>query len=137
MTHEPILGQGQAGAEASPAVEALIERQLLAFNAHDVAGLLDCYSPDGEQILLEGSEATVLARGHAALAARFAQRFGEARPRAQLLSRHVAGPLVLDHECLHQWSQGQAVRVELWVLYEVVQGRIRRSWLRRGPEQRA
>lgn len=124
----------QTGADP---METLIERQLQAFNAHDVAGLLDCYSPEGEQILLDGSEATVLARGHEALAARFGQRFAEARPQAQLLSRHVAGPLVLDHERLLQWTQGQCVSLELWVLYEVEQGRIRRAWLRRGLEQPA
>ncbi len=120
--------------EDTQALEALLERQLQAFNAHDVPGLLDCYGADGEQILLDGCAATLLARGHEALGARFASRFAEARPQAQLLSRHVAGPLVLDHERLHQWSQGRRVSVELWVLYEVVQGRIRRAWLRRGPE---
>ncbi len=137
MTEHQNQDRIQPRSGDADASEALIERQLRAFNAHDVAGLLDCYDPDGEQILLEGSTATVMARGHEALAARFAQRFADARPRAQLLSRHVAGPLVLDHERLQQWSEGRRVSVELWVLYEVEQGSIRRSWLRRGPEQQA
>lgn len=123
--------------EDTQALEALLDRQLQAFNAHDVPGLLDCYGADAEQILLDGSEAMLLARGHEALGARFASRFADARPQAQLLSRHVAGALVLDHERLHQWSQGRRVLVELWVLYEVAQGRIQRAWLRRGPEQAA
>lgn len=105
--------------------EAVVQAQLDAYNAHDVEALVAIYADDAEQFQ---HPATPLARGAAQLRARFAARFAESRPQAQLLNRIVAGNMVIDHERIVSQSAEGPGRQEMVATYEVIAGRIARAW---------
>ena len=73
----------------------LVQRQLDAYNAKDVAAWLNTYAPDAEQYNLHGER---LARGHEELKARILVRFEEPDFYARLLSRTALGNVVVDAE---------------------------------------
>lgn len=108
-----------------PSPEAVVQAQLDAYNAHDVGALVAIYADDAEQFQ---HPATPLARGTAQLRTRFTARFAEARPRALLLNRIVAGNMVIDHEHIFSQSAQGAERQEMVATYEVIAGRIARAW---------
>ena len=68
--------------------EAVVQRQLDAYNARDLDALLATYAPDARQYELP---AQLLAAGHAEMRPRFALRFGEPDLHARLLQRAVMG----------------------------------------------
>lgn len=108
----------------------LIQRQLDAYNARDLAALLACYAPDAEQFLLHGAR---LARGHAEMRPRFAARFAEAHLHATLLHRTVMGSVVVDHEIIRRTFAEGPGRVEMLCIYEVADGLIQRASFASGP----
>ena len=75
-----------------------IQRQLDAYNAKDLEGLLTIYAEDAQMFEYP---ATLAATGTAALRQRFAGRFQEPNLHAQLLNRIVMGNMVIDHELGH------------------------------------
>lgn len=97
----------------SPATVA--QRQLDAYNARDLEALLATYAPDAE--LFEHPH-TLLARGTAALRERF----------AALLQRTVAGRFVVDHERVTRTFPAGPGELEVLMTYEIVDGKIVRSW---------
>ncbi len=112
--------------------EAVVQEQLAAYNAKDLPGLLATYAPDAEQYLLHGE---LLAKGHAAIAERFRQRFTEPDLHARLLQRTLIGDFVLDLECVtRNFPQGKGT-VELFCVYQVVDGLIVKASFAFGPEQ--
>ncbi|TAJ52834.1 MAG: steroid delta-isomerase [Nevskiaceae bacterium] len=114
----------------SPA-EALVQRQLEAYNARDVEALLACYAPDAEQYLLHGG---LLARGHEQLRPRFLARFAEPDLRAELLSRSVMAGWVVDHERItRNFPEGRGT-VEMLCIYEVEAGLIRKASFAQGGQ---
>lgn len=107
----------------SPA-EAVVQRQLEAYNARDVEALLASYAPDAEHHELHGAR---LARGHAELRPRFLARCAEPDLHAALLSRTVMGGLVVDHERItRNFPEGRG-RLEMLCIYEVEAGLIRKA----------
>jgi hypothetical protein len=110
-------------------IEALIQRQLDAYNAHDVAALADTYAKDAQQFEHPN---TLIANGHAEISARFAARFAENKPRATLLNRIVAGNFVIDHEVIERNLADGCSSVELVAMYEVIDDRIAKAWFRFG-----
>ncbi|MET0211190.1 MAG: nuclear transport factor 2 family protein [Burkholderiaceae bacterium] len=97
-------------------VEALVQAQLDAYNAHDVDALLACYALDARQYEFPDR---LIARGSAALSERMTARFAQSRPHAELLHRSVVGTTVIDHErILNQTPSGPVWR-ELIAIYEV------------------
>lgn len=116
--------------EDTPA--SVVQRQLDAYNAKDLNALLAAYAPDAEQYALHGA---LLATGHDALRARFAERFAEPDLHARLLSRTVFGNFVTDLEVVtRNLSEGKAT-MEMLCIYEVVQGCIRRASFAMGAPQ--
>ena len=110
--------------------EAIVQRQLEAFNARDVDALLAVYAEDAEMF---EHPARRVARGSAGLRARFITRFQEPNLRATLLKRIVSGNTVVDHESvLRTFPEGPG-RIELVMIYEVKDGRIARAWSIAGP----
>jgi putative hydrolase of HD superfamily len=104
--------------------EAVVQRQFDAYNAKDLDAWVATYAPDAEQYELHGSR---LARGHAEIRARMAQRFTEPDLHAQLLGRTVMGAIVIDHERVtRNFPEGKGT-VELLCIYEVGDGRIQRA----------
>jgi hypothetical protein len=105
-----------------PSPEAIVQRQLDAYNARDLDALLATYALDARQYALP---ATLLATGHAEMRPRFAARFQEPDLHAHLLRRAVMGNIVIDHETVtRNFPEGRG-RVDLVAIYEVADGLIR------------
>lgn len=105
--------------------EALVQRQLDAYNAHDLAAFVACYADDVEVWRMPSVEPAL--RGLAALSEFYAtERFTRATLHADLLSRMVVGHTVIDHERVHGVRDRP---FEAAVAYEVASGRIRRVFM--------
>lgn len=103
---------------------SLIQRQLDAYNAKDVAEWLHTYSPTAEQFLLHGE---CVARGHDEIRARILSRFAEPDLYARLLSRTVMGNIVVDHEVVtRNFPEGPGT-VEILCVYEIEDGLIQKA----------
>lgn len=112
------------------APESLVQRQLDAYNAHDLDALLATYSEDAQ---IFEHPATLLASGSAQLRERFALRLQEPNLHAELLNRIVMGPFVSDHERVTRTFPEGTGTVELIATYEVCDGKIARAWFISGP----
>jgi hypothetical protein len=115
----------------SPDSATVVQRQLDAFNAKDLAALLAIYADDAE--IYEDPDKP-LAKGSAALRERFALRFQEPNLHATLLNRIAMGDTVVDHERVTRTFPEGPGTVELLMTYEVKAGRIARAWTKVGPK---
>ena len=111
--------------------EALIQRQLDAYNAHDLDALLATYAEDAN---LFEHPATLLASGHSQLRARFALRFQEPNLHAHLINRIVLGRFVVDHERVTRTFPEGTGTIDLVATYEVVDGKIINAWFLASPK---
>ena len=102
--------------------EAVVQRQLDAYNARDLDAWLATYADDARQY---EHPATLLTTGHAEIRARTAPRFKEPNLHARLIQRTVAGHIVIDHEEVTRTFPEGPGRIELVCIYEVRDGRIR------------
>ena len=111
--------------EPSAEAEAVVQRQLDAYNARDVAALLAIYADDARMF---EHPAKLLAAGSAQLRERFVARFQEPDLRAALRKRIVMGSFVVDHEeVTRNFPEGKG-SLELVMIYEVQNGRIVNAW---------
>ena len=106
-------------------VEAVIQRQLDAYNARDIDTLIAIYADDAQ---LFEHPSTLLVTGSAALRERFAVRFKEPNLHARLLKRIVQGAIVVDHEEVTRTFPEGTGKIELLMIYEVQGGRIAKAW---------
>jgi hypothetical protein len=105
-----------------PDPAAVVQRQLDAYNAHDIDALLATYGAAARQFEHPG---TLLASGAEQIRARMTARFADGKLHAKLLRRVVMGNIVIDHELItHSTSEGTAA-VEAVAIYEVADGKIR------------
>lgn len=101
--------------------EAVVQRQLDAYNRKDIDAWLATYAPDAEQFMLHGER---LAQGHEDLRQRMQLRFAEPGLHARLLSRTVMGSFVIDlEEVTRHFPEGKGA-MEMLCIYEVAQGHI-------------
>ena len=114
--------------ELSP--EAIVQRQLDAYNAKNMDAWLATYAEDAKQFALGGE---LLAAGHAAIRARTAPRFSEPNLFAKLLSRTVIGNVVIDHEEVTRTFPEGPGHVELVCIYQVAHGKIQNATFNIGP----
>lgn len=112
----------------------LIQRQLLAYNAKDIEGLLATYAPDAEQYTLHGDR---LAKGHGELRPRFFARFAEPDLNARLLSRTVKGNVVVDFELITRNFPEGVGTVEMLCIYEFANGLIQKVSFALGEKRAA
>lgn len=112
---------------------AIVQAQLEAYNARDLPALLACYAEDARQYALPG--ATLLASGHAEIAARMRERFEDPLLHARLLQRSVMGELVIDHEEITRRFPEGPGRIELVAVYELRDGRIQNALFRFGARR--
>ncbi|MFF0793412.1 nuclear transport factor 2 family protein [Streptomyces spiralis] len=96
-----------------------VDRQLHAYNAHDLEAFTAAYAPD---VLVEGPGDNRL-RGRHALRAAYARQFQEARCRAEVLARLTEGDWVVDHELAHGLADAP---LRMLVAYRVRDGLIDR-----------
>ncbi|WP_397384022.1 nuclear transport factor 2 family protein [Prosthecobacter sp.] len=109
----------------------LIQRQLDAYNAHDLDALLATYAEDAN---LFEHPATLLASGHSQLRARFALRFQEPNLHAHLLNRVLIDRFVVDHERVTRTFPDGTGTIDLVATYEVVDGKIINAWFLASPK---
>jgi hypothetical protein len=109
--------------DSSP--EAVVQRQLDAYNLRDIEALLAVYAPEAQ---LFEYPSKLLASGASELRARFEPRFRESNLHAALLKRIVAGPIVVDHEKVTRTFLEGPGDLELVMIYEVRDGRITKAW---------
>jgi hypothetical protein len=105
--------------------EVVIQRQLEAYNARNIDALLAIYADDAQAF---EHPATLVASGSAALRERFTARFREPNLHATLLNRMVMGSMVVDHEEVTRTFPEGPGKLELMMIYEVLEGRIVRAW---------
>lgn len=105
--------------------ESVVQRQLDAYNARDVEGLLATYAGDAQ---LFEHPSTLLATGSAEIRVRFTLRFKEPNLHATLVNRMVSGATVVDHERITRTFPEGPGTLEAVMIYEVRGGRIARSW---------
>ena len=101
--------------------EAVVQRQLDAYNARDVDALLATYAADARQYEHPGK---LVASGAADMRARMAQRFQEPNLHARLMQRAVMGNIVIDHEEVTRTFPEGTGTVNMVAIYEVVDGKI-------------
>jgi len=78
---------------------AVVQRQLDAYNAHDLAAFVACYAEDMTLWRMPATAPAIV--GRAALAAFYgAERFNRPALRADLVGRLVVGGKVIDHELI-------------------------------------
>lgn len=105
----------------------LAQRQLDAYNAHDIDTFVACYAPDVEAFVLP--ESAPLFQGRAALRARYAPYFEAQRPHARISDRKTLGAFAIDFEDV-QLADG--TQMAAWALYHVQDGLIRTIWFVKG-----
>ena len=105
--------------------EAVVQRQLDAFNARDLDALLAAYADDAQMF---EHPSKLVAGGADAFRERFAARFREPNLHAALLSRTVMGNIVVDHEEVRRTFPEGVGKIELLMIYEVQHGRIAKAW---------
>ncbi|MDP9993715.1 hypothetical protein J2W28_004176 [Variovorax boronicumulans] len=110
--------------------EAVVERQLAAYNAKDLSAWLATYAEDARQYELAGK---LLASGHAELRARTELRFAEPDLHAHLLQRAVMGNVVIDHEVVTRNFPDGVGTVEMVCVYVVRGGLIQTASFEIGP----
>lgn len=108
----------------SDSPESVVQRQLDAYNAHDLEGWLATYGQDARQYEFP---AKLLAAGHAEMRARMAPRFEDPLVHARLLKRSVMGSIVVDHEEVTRTFPEGPGRVGLVCIYEVRAGAIQNA----------
>jgi uncharacterized protein (TIGR02246 family) len=96
--------------------EAVVQRQLDAYNARNLQAWLNTYAPDAEQHLLHGEP---LALGREAIRARMSERFNDPALHARLLHRTVMEQVVVDHECVTRTGPQGLTELEMVCIYEV------------------
>ena len=111
-----------AAADARP-VE-VVQRQLEAYNAHDLAAFMATYSESIRLYRLPNAAAAFESK--AAMAEFYGQhRFTIPDLRAEILNRMVLGNKVVDHERVHGLPEGV---IEAVAVYEVTDGLIESVW---------
>lgn len=110
----------------------VVQRQLDAYNAHDLETLLATYAEDAQQFEHPDK---LMARGQAQLRERFALRFAEPNLHAQLVNRIVMGDLVIDHEIVTRTFPEGPGTLELVAIYEVQHGKIAKAWFILGEKK--
>ena len=114
---------------AEPTPEAIVQKQLEAYNAHDMEAFLATYADDAQ--LFELPE-KLLARGTAQIRERYTAPFADTRLHAEIRNRMVVGNTVVDHEYVRRtYPQGPGT-IEAIAIYEVRDGKITNVWFRRG-----
>ncbi len=111
--------------------EAVVQRQLDAYNARDIDALMDTYAVDVQTF---EHPATLLADGAAALRQRQIVRFQEPNLHARLINRIVSGNTVIDHEQVTRTFPEGPGTLDLIAIYEVRNGKIAKAWFISGAK---
>ncbi len=102
----------------------IVQRQMDAYNAHDLERFAACFSEDIRLFRMPANAPQTV--GNAALRAFYAEhRFSIPGLRAELLNRIALGDKVADHERIHGLGQQPS---EVMAVYQVSDGLIANVW---------
>jgi putative hydrolase of HD superfamily len=105
----------------------VVQRQIDAYNAHDAEAFAAEHATDVRLYDLGGE---VYLAGRDALRERYALMFAHApQIHATIEKRIVVGPIVIDEERIEGTHDGRIAHAA--VIYEVIDGSIRRVWVTR------
>lgn len=114
---------------ASELAEAVVARQLDAYNAKDIEALMACWHVDA---VIMAHPSGILAKGSKEIRARHLARFEERDLFARLKQRMAVGAMVVDLEVVTRNFPAGKGEVDVIAIYEVVGDRIQRAWIRSG-----
>ena len=110
------MNSAMTPADMTPA--AIVQRQLDAYNAHDLDRFAECFSDD--VCLFRMPSDTPGTVGKTAMRAFYAEhRFSIPGLRAELLNRIVLGDTVADHERIHGLGEQPS---EVMAVYRIIDG---------------
>ena len=102
----------------------VIDKQIDAYNAHDVEAFFACYAPDA---VIEDGRSNVLMRGKEAIRAEYEPFFHDFPSlRGEVIQRISLGEWTVDEEVITGWQPEPVAAV---VAYHVEHGRIDRVLL--------
>jgi len=128
MIHSFILAAAVALHAAVPSSEALVQKQVDAYNAHDLDAFTACYGADIEFRTMDGKVGpekglAALRKGYSDLFKRFPQL------RVKILNRICQGAFVIDQE----QAEGMGPNpITVTAIYEIAGGKIARVWFIEG-----
>lgn len=113
----------------TPNAEAIVARQLDAYNARDIDAFMAAWHDDAEIFAHPGE---LLARGTAEIRARHVARFKEPDLHGKLIARVSVANLVVDREIVtRNFAEGHG-RIDVIAIYEIEDGKIARAWFKQG-----
>ncbi len=110
--------------------DTVVQRQLDAYNGHDLDAWIATYAPDAQQF---EHPAKLLASGADSIRVRGAARFAEPDLHARLIRRTIAGHVVIDHEVVTRNFDAGVGTVEMVCIYVVKGDRIQSASFVFGP----
>lgn len=116
----------------SSQTEIVVQAQLDAYNARDIAALMKTYAVDAQ--IFEHPN-TLLAEGAEAIRVRQSERFKEPNLYAKLQNRIASGDTVIDHELIRRTFPEGPGTLELVAIYRVENGRIQTAWFISGKKE--
>ncbi len=125
------LAAGPA-ARAGDSPEAVVQRQVEAYNARDMEAFLATYADDAELITLPDKP---MARGKEEMRARYTETFKNPELHAEILKRIVVGDTVVDHERVRLRFPEGVGTLDAIAISAVENGKITRVWFRRGEQK--
>ena len=114
----------------TPSPVDMAQRQLDAYNAHDLEAFVACYHPDVEIRDFPGGELRM--QGREAMRERYGPMFRRPSLHAVLVQRTALASVVIDEERVTGIQDDREVRAV--AIYEVAGDLIRRVWFVREPE---
>lgn len=119
-----------AGTTGTDSAEQVVQRQLDAYNAHDVHAFMATYANDAE---IYEYPAKLLMKGTAQIEDFYgSKRFNDPKLHATIAKRIVMGDMVIDHEKIVLTYPEGPGRLEAIAIYEVHAGKITKVTLIRG-----
>lgn len=103
----------------------IVQRQLDAYNARDIAAFMATWSDDAQYF---EHPAKLLASGAAAIRERHVARFKEPNLFGRLIKRMVIGNKVVDQEIVTRTFPEGTGHVDVIAIYEVRDGKIANAW---------
>ncbi|QGZ57388.1 nuclear transport factor 2 family protein [Paraburkholderia acidiphila] len=119
---------------AADSPEFPVQQQLDAYNARDIDAFMKWWADDCEYYEFPSR---LLARGTAQVRERHVARFREPDLFGELVHRASIGNTVIDQERVTRTFAEGVGEVDVFAIYEVVDGKIAKAWFRMGAPRLA
>lgn len=105
--------------------EAVVQRQLDAYNARDIDALMAVWADDAQCF---EHPSTLIANGAAEIRARHVARFKEPNLFARLVKRMAVGNKIIDQEIVTRTFPEGTGTLDVIAIYEVERNKIAKAW---------